>query len=57
MKKLILIVGKRRSTYGPVHDRLPRSGEERIIKVKLNISKEDDLLFFIDTGADLSKLK
>jgi hypothetical protein len=52
-----LTVGKLQSTYGQVHDRLPRSGEVRIIEVKLNISKEDDLLIFIDTGEDLSKLK
>ena len=51
-------IGKQQPTYGPIYSigSIRRESHE-FLRLKVNISKEDNLSFLIDTGADISILK
>ena len=56
--KGVSTIGKQQPTYCPVYS-ISRIGREshEFLRLKVDISKEDNLLFLIDTGADISLLK
>jgi hypothetical protein len=56
--KRVSTIGKQQPTNGPVYS-IGCIGQENreFLKLKVDISKEDELLFLTDTGADMSLLK
>ena len=56
--KRVSAIGKQQPADGPIYS-IGCIGREShgFLRLKLDISKEDDLLFLIDTGADISLLK
>jgi len=53
-----LTIGKQQPTDGPVYT-IGCVGQANVafLRLKVDISNEDELLFLIDTGADISLLK
>jgi len=56
--KGVSTIGKQQPTDGPIYS-ISCIGREshEFLRLKVDISKEDNLLFLIDTGADISLLK
>ena len=55
--KRVATIGKQQLTDGPSYTIGCIGQNHEFLRLKINISKEDELLFLIDTGADISLLK